>query len=295
MSGRCAPRGAIAWILVATLAGPAAAQNEASLRQAFEGTTVRVRIDMPATSAGIDVRLAEKTPIDFTRLGDLLKREGTSVRSGESILVTKVRATRNLIEFQLGGGGYGTFGDMMNSSSESQAHRIEKTGREKQLEEQIKTAPDAAKKKALERELRDERNRREADNARAHAEANQANELRESNLRPLKLQGGSRFNLRFKEAVPAEYLTPEGLRRALAPWVEFGDSGAAAMSAARVSGLRKGLTLEQVEQLLGPAVSAEERREGSLVVLVRTYRRHDETITTRFVDDVLVRYQITSD
>jgi hypothetical protein len=38
-----------------------------------------------------------------------------------------------------------------------------------------------------------------------------------------------------------------------------------------------------------------EKREGSLVVLDRTYRRGTETIVARFVDDVLVKYSTSSD
>jgi hypothetical protein len=292
-----------AWILVLSvfLASPAFGQGEQALREAFEGTTVRVKIDMPATSTGIDIRPEQKPPIDFARLGDLMKREGISVHAGQSILVTKVKATRNLIEFQLGGGGYGTFGDMLNSSSESDVSTRGKTSRERHLEEQIRAEQNPAKKRVLERDLRDERERREADNARAHAHANQANQLRESNIRQQRLTAGSRFNLRFANAVPAELLTPEGLRRALAPWVDFGDevptlaTTRAATHAAGAHSLRKGLTVSEVERLLGPAASASEKREGSLVIQERTYHRGDETIVTRFVDDVLVRYSITSD
>src|SRR6266850_5879610 len=183
------------WVLVAS---PALGQSEQALRAAFEGRTVKVKIDMPATSKGIAIRPEREPPIDFRRLGQLMKREGTSVRSGQSIIVTKVKARKNYVEFQLGGGGYGTLGDMLNNSSESDVHSVDKTSREKQLEEQIRAEPSPSKKKTLERELRDTRNQRESGNARARAEANQANQLRESNIQQAKLRGGSRFTLRFQ-------------------------------------------------------------------------------------------------
>lgn len=292
------------WIFGGLLmaASPAFGQSEQVLREAFEGRTVKVKIDMPATSTGIDVRPGEKPPVDFARLGELMKRQGTSLHTGESVIVTRVKATKNVIEFQLGGGGYGTFGDMLNSSSESDAPSRDKTGHEKQLEDRIRAEADRAKKKALERELRDERSEREHDNARARAEANQANELREANIRTQKLHGGSRFTLRFKNGVPSEYVTPEGLRHALATWVDFGDDDDAPRAASEggtskggAHSLRKGLTLTEVEHLLGPATSATEKREGSMVVLERTYHRRDETIVARYVDDVLVKYSITSE
>src|SRR6185436_9373177 len=176
------------WIATLAIfaAPPAFAQSEAVLREAFEGKTVRVRIDMPATSAGINVRPEEKPPVDYVRLGDLMKREGTSLRAGDLVMVTKVKTYKNLVEFQLGGGGYGTFGDMMHSSPTSSAADLGKSGREKDLEDQIRRSSDPARKKSLERELKDERRHRESENARSQAEANQANELREGNIQQLR-------------------------------------------------------------------------------------------------------------
>ncbi len=282
------------WLLVASTAF---AQSEQALREAFEGTTVTVKIEMPATSTGIDVRPDTKPPIDFARLGDLMKREGTSVHAGQRILVTKVKVKRDLIEFQLGGGGYGTFGDELNGPPTSNAPQQGKSAREKQLEDQIRGATDPAKRKALERELKDERHERERENARSAAEANQANQLREANVQQKKLYSGSRFNLRFRNGVPAEYLTPDGVRRALASWVEFDDDDTPASDPAEVtdaSPLRKGLLLPEVERIFGPAVTASEKREGSLLVQERTYRRGAERIVTKFVYEVLVEYSITS-
>lgn len=286
------------WVLTAS---PALGQSEQVLRDAFEGRTVTVKIDMPATSAGIEVRPEQKPPIDFRRLGKLMKREGTGVRSGQAIMITKVKAKKNYVEFQLGGGGYGTLGDKLSDSSESDAHTIDKTSRESTLEGQIRDTSDRSKKKALERELRDARNERESRNERARAEANQANQLRQLNIQQSKLRGGSRFTLRFAgDVTPPEYLTPDGLQNVLAEWIDFGNEheAPAAISSDPMSteanSLHKGLTLEQVEQILGPAIATTEKREGPMVVLERTYRRGSETILTHFVDGVLVRYSISS-
>lgn len=287
-------------VICGTLLLPALvqAQSEQALREAFEGKTVQVKIDMPATKAGIDVRPGQTPPIDFARLGDLMKREGTSVKAGESILVTRVKVKKDLVEFQLGGGGYGTFGDALGESPSSDVVAQGKSGHEKQLEDQIRAETDPGKKKSLERELKDARHEREADNARAQAEANQANQLREANIQQKKLRSGSRFNLRYADAVPSEVLTPAGLRAVLAAWVDFGASapGAAGETAAVAPSpaLRKGLTLDEVEKVLGPAVEARETTEGSMPILQRTYRRGDEKIVTKFVAGVLVEYAISS-
>ena len=49
------------------LAAPAFAQNEDALRTFFEGKRVTVKIDMPGTSDGIDVRPDTTRAIDYKR------------------------------------------------------------------------------------------------------------------------------------------------------------------------------------------------------------------------------------
>ena len=97
-------------VLVAT-APPGFAQSEDQLRTFFEGKTVRVKIEMPGTEDGVDVYPGTAHPIDFPKHATRLKRAGTALRRGDEVLVTKVKVKKDLIEFQLAGGGYGTFGD----------------------------------------------------------------------------------------------------------------------------------------------------------------------------------------
>jgi hypothetical protein len=59
--------------LVLALAVPAAAQDEAALRAFFEGKRVTLKIDMPGTSDGVDVRADAGRAVDFPRLGERLK------------------------------------------------------------------------------------------------------------------------------------------------------------------------------------------------------------------------------
>jgi len=54
--------------------------------------------------------------IDYKRYGDRLKSYGTAIRAGESTVVTLVKVKKDLIEFQLSGGGFGTFRDDSSSS-----------------------------------------------------------------------------------------------------------------------------------------------------------------------------------
>ncbi|MBA3344916.1 MAG: hypothetical protein H0T44_06375 [Gemmatimonadales bacterium] len=62
---------------------------------------------MPGTEAGVDVYPGTPRPLDYPRHADRLKDFGTSIRSGEEAMVTKVKVKSKHIEFQLDGGGTG--------------------------------------------------------------------------------------------------------------------------------------------------------------------------------------------
>ena len=99
-------------ILCATLvASPAYAQSEAALKEYFEGKTVVVKMDMPATQAGVDVFADARRRINFDEYSARLKSSGIALRNGDSVMITKVRVKDKMIELQLGGGGDGRFGD----------------------------------------------------------------------------------------------------------------------------------------------------------------------------------------
>src|SRR5438874_670337 len=84
---------------------PALAQTEPILKSFFEGRRVTVKIDMPGTSDGVDVQGDAREAIAFPKYRDNLKRYGTAIRAGDRVTVTVVKVKKDLIEFQLGGGG----------------------------------------------------------------------------------------------------------------------------------------------------------------------------------------------
>src|SRR5437764_4260550 len=194
------------------LAAPAFAQNEGALRTFFEGKRVTVKIDMPGTSDGIDVRADATRAIDYKRYGDRLKNYGTAIRAGESTVVTLVKVKKDLIEFQLGGGGFGTFGD--DTSTSVSMRDAEKTEREKELERLVKDADDRDRRRRLERELDDLRERRERENRRIAIARERADDEKKAQLAERRLRGGSRFNLRYDDRLP-EGFRPDDLMAAL--------------------------------------------------------------------------------
>jgi hypothetical protein len=213
-------------------------------------------------------------------------------------MITRIRVKSRHIEFQLDGGGYGTMGD--ETSTSIHVVSTPKTNREKNLERELEREKDSARRRQLREELDDLRQAREREDARNRAEVADAEAQKEENIRRRRLTGGSRFNVRYREAMPDAVLTPEGLEAALAEYVAF-----ATLPANRPTGEvveapgnrlpRKGMTAVQVDELLGEPLQSSERREGALRVVTRTYRLDDARVTAEFVEDVLFRYSMTSD
>ncbi len=289
--------------LVGLLAGGAeiaSAQSEEQLRRAFEGRTVLVKVEMPGTDDGIDVYPGTSQPIDFPQLATRLKRYGTAIKRGQEIMITKIRIKKDLIEFQLGGGGYGTFGD--DTSPYVSTASAAKTQREKNLEKDLGATTDPAQRKKIREELDGLQKSREREDAANRAAAETAEQIKAGNIRQRRLEGGSRFNLRYRPVVPEEAMTPDGVMRALAEYVDF--SGMLADQATgpglhgegggRPAALRKGLTVEEVDGLLGRPESISQRMEGSLKVSKSIYVARDQEIEAEFVEGILIRFTARS-
>ena len=290
--------------LVALSCAPAYAQSEPELKDFFEGKSVVVKLDMPATQEGIDVFPDARRALDFAQYSARLKATGIAIRKGESVLVTKVRVKEKLIEFQLAGGGFGTFGDDTGSVYVPSAS---KSKREKDLETLVKNETDRDRKRRLQNELDSLRNDRERDDARNKAAAAAAEEAKKARIATTRLHSGSRFNIRYQEGVPRG-LNADGVMRALAEYVDFPSTTDRRPSAGdRVEAhpmlgqpspgagaIHKGMTMTEVEQSLGKPDKEVLRNEGSLRVVTATYSRGDQSITAEFVEGVMIKYSISS-
>jgi hypothetical protein len=123
----------IAIILLSAAA--VSAQTEAELKRYFEGRRVVLKIDMPATTDGVNVYPERAQPLNYGEYAGRLKRQGTAIRSGESKMITGVKVRGNHVEFRLGGGDV-TPGGATGASA--QLHASEKSRRVKRLEEERK-------------------------------------------------------------------------------------------------------------------------------------------------------------
>ena len=283
----------IAALIGIALAAPRAeaqGPNEAEIKRHFEGKRVTLRIDMPGAADGVDIRVDR--PFDAQQHGDRLRRFGTSIRSGETATITTIKVKKDLVEFQLDGGGYGTFGD--DTSLSVNMPDVQKSNREKDLEAATKRETDAKRKRELQRELDDVRNARERENRRIAVDRSFAEERKRAQVAERRLQGGSRFNVRFAGNVPAT-LNPNDIASALAEFVDFSPAPQGGRDAQGGDGLpRKGMLRIDAERQFGRPVSVSERREGTLRVVTIVFTRGDSRITADFVEDVMIRYTVAS-
>jgi hypothetical protein len=178
-------------VLALALAGRLEAQGESELKQFFEGKMVVARMDLPATEEGVDIRPHQRVPLEYPKYATRLKRAGTAIRTGDRVMVTKVKVKKKHIE------------------------------REKRLEREIERESNHAVKRKLQEErdqLRKDREREDVSNRAAVAAASEA---RKANARARAVEGGSRFNLRYESPVGAGQLTPQSVMRALGRYLEF--------------------------------------------------------------------------
>lgn len=202
------------------LAPVVAAQSEGDLRAFFEGRRVRVKIDMPATHEGVDCHFGKRPPLDFKGYSTRIRQFGVALRNGDEVMITAVKVKSKNIEFQLGGGGYGVFGD---DSGFVAAQSVPKSNREKDLERDLKKERDPDQRERMERELNRLRDRREREQRREREEAARLTEIKQQEIAQKRLEAGSRFNLWYperylKESVP----TPRDVMDLLSEWVDFG-------------------------------------------------------------------------
>ena len=279
-------------VMLLALASPAVAQDEEALRGAFEGKRVTLRIDMPGTSDGVDVQGDARRALDYKEYGDRLKRYGAAIRAGDSVTVTLVKMKKDLIEFQLAGGGFGTAGD--DTSTSVSIPDAKKTGREHELERRIDEEDDRDRRRTMQRELDDLRDRRDRENRRIAAVRERQSEAKRIRVAEQRLRAGSRFNLRYDDRVP-QGIRAEDLVAALGEFVDFGDARTEpAPPTGDITALRKGMTRAEAERAFGRPVETSKKGDLGLTVTTLVFSVGDQGITADFVEDVLVRYTISS-
>jgi hypothetical protein len=299
-------------LVLAAAAAPAQAQSEWALKQAFEGQFVVVKMDMPATQRGVDLYPDRQPAVDFRAYSARVREFGVALKPGDRIMVTTVRVKKKNIEFQLGGGGYGVFGD---DTGYVYVPEEGKSRREKDLEKWVKDERDPDRRRRLQRELDDLRRDRERENRRARSESRELTAQKESEIASKRLDAGSRFNLWFDEyRLASQVPTPRDVRLMLAQFVDFGDGPpprpdsrqtdsrmappppppAPRGDLARVSELRRGMSMDEVHDMLGEPTRNKGGKQGELTTITEWYDDGDRVTEVVYVGNVIVRFSTAS-
>ena len=77
------------------------AQSEAELKRFFEGTQIKLRIDMPDTEGGVNIYPERSQTLNYTEYTERLKSNEIAFHRNEATVITKVRVKDKHIEIQL--------------------------------------------------------------------------------------------------------------------------------------------------------------------------------------------------
>ncbi len=294
-----------ALLAVALCTLPLSAQSDpSSLQSYFTGKEVVLKIDMPGTQQGVDLRYNKDSPMNWKEYSGRLKSNGVAIRKGDTARVTAVVVKDDRIEFQLDGGGFGTFGD--DSNPTVTAKPLEKSDYEKRLEKEISNTTDEDRKRQLQRDLDRERSRRERQDANNRSAAQVASQIKAQQIADQRMRGGSRFNLRWSGSIPADQETPDAVMKLLADYVSFeGPQQAVAAPPKQSTGgdvaipataqLQRGMKMSEVTNLFGQGQQLSESVSGDgLKTQTVRYSTGDRRVEVTYVEGVVVRYSISS-
>jgi hypothetical protein len=282
---------------------PLSAQTPDPL-QSLVGKEVLVKIDMPGTQQGVELRFSQDNPMNWKEYSNRLKSNGVSIHKGDTARVTAVVVKNDRIEFQLNGGGFGTFLD--DSSSTVTPKKVDKSDYEKQLERDISNTTDPDRKRQLQRDLDRERSRRERQEDNNQAAAQIASQIKAQKIADQRLQGGSRFNLRWSGVIPAGQNNPDAVMKLLSDYINFaGPQQAGPMPAVQNPGadasvpatahLKRGMKMDEVSSLFGPGKQLSESVSGDgLKTQIFQYVSGDRSVQVTYVEGLVVRYSISS-
>lgn len=286
MSG-CRWAGAVVLSLLAGV-GSAAGQpaaGVAALKAALEGRSVTVKIDMPATSGGVDLHPQREPDIDAETYGARLKL-GIAIGRGARVPITLVKVNEANIEVQLAGGGFGTRRDPFLYPLRSGAY-VPPTPRERNLEYERDRTTDPKRRRHIEQELANLARQRAAAEVAESRRREVEYERRKSELYRLRLERGSRFNVwypdkRLKQWVPSA----EELLQTMSAYLDARDP--------RLASLRPGMTTADAYTALGFPTRRRPSREGELEASVDTWESARDILEVTFVSGVIVKFTSTS-
>jgi hypothetical protein len=254
--------------------------------------------------------------VEFSSYSDRIRTYGVAIHDGDRVMVTAVRVKKKNIEFQLGGGGYGVWGD---DSGYVYVPTVSKSDREKDLEKRIKDEHDSDRRRRMQRELDDLRRDRERENRDAEAQKRDLEAQKQSEIAQKRLGAGSRFNLWFNDdRLENSAPNPRELQAMLSQVIAFeGDDMRRPPATVRptaapaplpapppppqepgpagtVADLHRGMSVQEVHDLLGKPTRKKPGVQGDLKTLSEWYEDGDRVTEVVFVGGVVVRFSTSS-
>jgi hypothetical protein len=264
---------------------------------------------MPGTEKGIDLSFNKPTPMDWNEYSTRLTTFGVAIHKGEVVRITKFNVKKDMIEFQLNGGGYGTFGQDTNTAVT--VTPVPKSQHEKDLEKALAATTDPDRRREIQHDLDAERARRQAQDAANQNNAQLAGQLKTQQIAQKRLAGGSRINLRWQGSIPADSHSPDSVVKLLADYIDFDPAAVIAPppppradyvpapapppTAPDLTRLQRGMKLADVATLLGQGrVVSNSVSSDGLNTQVLEYATSDSLVDVTFVEGIVVRYSINS-
>jgi hypothetical protein len=302
----------VVFFALALCALPLNAQDSNALSNYFTGKEVVLKIDMPGTQQGVDLSFNKDNPMNWKQYSSRLKSNGVAIHKGDTARITGFVVKSDRIEFQLDGGGFGTFFD--DSSTTVNPRSVDKSDYEKQLERDIANTTDEDKRRRLQRDLDRERSRRQRQEADNQDAAMVASQIKTQKVADDRLRGGSRFNLRWPGSIPPNQKNPDAVVKLLADYVTFPaaeqagpppppaamppppmENAAADNGIPATAHLKRGMKMGDVSNLFGPGkqISQSVSADG-LKTQVFEYTSGDRLVDVTYVEGLVVRYSISS-
>ena len=270
-------------------------QSEDALKKILEGKRVKVLIEMPASSEGIDVYADKPVKMDFEDYSKKVKSFGVAIYPGEVVMITKIKKKSKHIEFQLAGGGFGTFGDDTGTVF---SRSIAKSSREEELEKLLSDGTKRADKDDLQKELDDLRRKRRLEQDRADRDAALQNEMKKSRIASQRKEGGSRFNIRFDYKIDDSDMTFELVKNALDGYVDFSPgedmNTEESTNSGSATSLQKGISMSDAIALLGIPKDLSTEEACGFEKSTCVFETEDSRIETIFIEKILVKCTISS-
>ena len=270
------------------------AQSEELLKRELEGNRVEILIEMPATSEGIDIYPDRPRKMDYDDYSRRIKSAGIALYPGDVVMITKIKKKNKHIEFQLAGGGYGTWGD---DSGNVSAQYIPKSSRQEEIEKILQEDKDRklSNRSALEKELDVLKRERSLAQEDSRRQASLESEVKKSRIQDQRLQAGSRFNIRYDYKVGSEELSVSNVIRALSEFVNFSPGQSSSIRTSPSNGmLQKGMSMEEAIGIMGIPTSLNTSRECGLEISKCTFDNNDQVVEATFAEKVLVKYTVSS-